>query len=185
MLTGKLERVDGLLTGGYLISIYSDYDPHLSGIVGEDIVFGVKKYRKRRSLDANSYYWILVTKLAEAIRESKSRVHNKMLRQYGQRFLVDGKPVLAVLLDTEETEKQTLEDDAIHLKQTSEVKSGKDGKLYRTYVLMRGSHDYDSREMSILIDGIISECQEVGIETMTPDELERLRGYEKQAFKTV
>jgi hypothetical protein len=51
--------------------------------------------------------------------------------------------------------------------------------------VLRGSSDYDSREMSILIDGTISDCQDVGIETMTPDELLRLKGYEKQAFKTV
>ena len=52
MLTGKLERVDGLLTGGYLISIYSDYDPHLSGVVGEGIVFDVKKVHTKLVVSA-------------------------------------------------------------------------------------------------------------------------------------
>lgn len=46
--------------------------------------------------------------------------------------------------------------------------------MYRTYMMLRGSHEYDTREMSQLIDGLISECREVGIETLTPGELERM-----------
>jgi hypothetical protein len=47
------------------------------------------------------------------------------------------------------------------------------------YRLYRGTHTYDSREMAMLIDGTIEECKEQGIETMTPNELERLKGYER------
>ena len=90
-----------------------------------------------------------------------------------------------MLPDTEEAENEAYELETVHIKPTSQVKQGKDGKTYRAYYVLRGSSDYDSREMSILIDGTISDCQEVGIETMTPDELLRLKGYEKQAFKTV
>ena len=41
-------------------------------------------------------------------------------------------------------------------------------------MMLRGSHDYDTREMSVLIDGLVSECKEVDIETIPPDELRRL-----------
>lgn len=185
MVKGKLESVNGLLDGGYLVTIRAAMNPHISELVGKDVVFDVKKDRKRRSLDANGYYWILVTKLSEAIKSSKTRTHNLMIKRYGQRFMIDEKPVLVVIPNTEESIRKTEEDETVHLKPTPEIKEGKDGKMYRTCVLMRGSHDYDTREMSILIDGIISECKDVGIETMTPDELLRLKGYEKQAFKTV
>jgi hypothetical protein len=40
---------------------------------------------------------------------------------------------------------------------------------------MRGSHTYDSREMSRLIDGTVSEAKELGIETLSPAELERMK----------
>lgn len=45
---------------------------------------------------------------------------------------------------------------------------------YRTYVMLKGSSDYDTREMSELIDGLVSECKECGIETATPEELQRM-----------
>ena len=34
-----------------------------------------------------------------------------------------------------------------------------------------GSSHYDTEEMSIFIDGIVSEAEELGIQTKTPDEL--------------
>ena len=42
------------------------------------------RYRKKRSLDANAYYWVLVTKMAEALKVSKPFMHNHLLRKYGQ-----------------------------------------------------------------------------------------------------
>lgn len=44
------------------------------------------------------------------------------------------------------------------------------------YRLMRGSHTYDSREMSELIKGTIQEAEDLGIETLTPRELEQMLG---------
>jgi hypothetical protein len=43
--------------------------------------------------------------------------------------------------------------------------------FYRIY---RGSHTYNSAEMAKLIEGTISECKQVGIETATPDELRHM-----------
>lgn len=39
---------------------------------------------------------------------------------------------------------------------------------------IKGSSQYNTREMSRLIDGLVSECKECGIETLTPEELERM-----------
>lgn len=46
--------------------------------------------------------------------------------------------------------------------------------MYRTYLMLRGSHTYDTKEMSVLINGLVEECKEQGIETLTPDELRRM-----------
>lgn len=48
------------------------------------------------------------------------------------------------------------------------------GKKFTHIRVYAGSSTYDSREFSIFIDGVIDECKELGIETMTPDEIERL-----------
>lgn len=173
-MKGVIERVEGLLTGEYRISILTPVKPQIPAEVGEPIEFTIGKEKRHRSLDANAYYWQLVTKLADVFRTSKPAMHNILLRRYGQYEMIDGKAVYIVIPDTPQAEKKILEDEYVHLKPTSQVKTGKDGLPYRTYMMLRGSHDYDTREMSVLIDGLVSECKEVDIETIPPDELRRL-----------
>lgn len=140
----------------------------------------LKQYREKRSLDANAYYWVLVGKLADVLGQSSAWVHNHMLRKYGQIMVIDYQGVYTVLLDTDEAQKAIDEAETYHLKPTSQVKPGKGGKMYRTYMMLRGSSDYDSKEMSTLINGLVEECKVVGIETLPPAELERMiKAYEK------
>jgi hypothetical protein len=49
------------------------------------------------------------------------------------------------------------------------------GKLYRVYIVMKGSHTYDTKQMSVLIDGTVGEAKDLGIETLPPHELERMK----------
>ena len=98
-----------------------------------------------------------------------------MLRKYGQLERIDGRPVWVILPETDEIANKVDEDETLHVRPTDEVKTGKDGKLYRTYVLLKGSHQLNSKEMTVLLDGIISECREVGVETATPEEIERMK----------
>lgn len=146
------------------------------------------RHRKKRSLDANAYYWQLLTKVAESMELSKPQAHNYFLRHYGQLAIFDGKAAYIVLPDTKETEKTIEQSETYHLKPTSQVKEGKDGLMYRTYMMLRGSSEYNTKEMSVLIDGLVSEAKELGIEVLSPDELERLkeewRAYE-QAHKSM
>jgi 16S rRNA U1498 N3-methylase RsmE len=41
--------------------------------------------------------------------------------------------------------------------------------------VMRGSHTYNTAEMSRLIDATVEEAKELGVETLTPDQLERMK----------
>lgn len=134
----------------------------------------VKQFREKRSLDANAYYWQLLTQLSDALNVSKPFLHNRMLRQYGQLMIIDEQAVYTVLPDSEEAERTISNAETYHLKPTAQVKEGKGGKMYRTYMMLRGSSDYDTKEMSVLINGLVEECKEAGIETMTPDELRRM-----------
>lgn len=132
------------------------------------------QYREKRSLTANAYYWQLLSKLAEAVGTSKPYMHNRMLRRYGQTAVLDGKTVFLVIPDTDEAENNAMEAETFHIKPTSQVKEGKDGVMYRTYTMLRGSSEYNSLEMSKLIDGLVSECKEQNIETLPPEELKRM-----------
>lgn len=141
----------------------------------EKLSVRIVRYREKRSLDANAYYWKLLSKVAEAMHVSMSFAHNFFLRRYGQIELFDNQAVYVVIPDTDEAEKRVWEAETYHLKPTSQVKPGKDGRMYRTYMMLRGSSSYDTKEMSKLIDGLVSEAKEMGIETLPPDELERIK----------
>ena len=140
----------------------------------------VKRHREKRSLDANAYYWQLLSRLAESAGISKNRAHNLMLRRYGQTETVDGQMIYVVVPDDDSGEEKALEAETYHIKPTSEVKQARDGAAFRTYIMLRGSSTYDTREMSELINGLVSECREMGIETMTPDQLAEMMALHEQ-----
>lgn len=138
----------------------------------------ITKYKKKRSLDANAYYWTLLTKFADVVGLSNPEAHNMMLRGYGQSEIFDGKAVYVTIPDTEESEKKVNNATDYHLAPTSQVRMGNDDVMYRTYRLLRGSRTYDTKEMSRLIDGLITCCKEAGIpetEIASPNEKEILK----------
>lgn len=148
-----------------------------------DVRVTVKDWRDKRSLDANAYYWVLISKLAGLLKISKPRAHNLILRRYGQILTADGQKVIVMLPDTEEAEEMALEALTFHVRPTSQVRNGNPVN-FRGYVLLRGSSDYDTREMSELLDGLIDECKQAGIETATPEEIQRMKElYERNHTK--
>ena len=48
-------------------------------------------------------------------------------------------------------------------------------KEFSHYKIFKGSSEFDSKEMSIFIDGIVQECKQLGISTLTPDEIAQLK----------
>lgn len=134
----------------------------------------LSKHKEGRSLNANAYYWCLIGKLAKALNISTSYCHNVMLRRYGVLEMVDETPVYLLIQDTEEATKKADEAETYHIKPTSNVRTGNDGKTYRTYMLLKGSSQYDTAEMAALISGLRDECTNVGIPVETPDEIANL-----------
>ena len=123
----------------------------------------IKPFRKKRSLSANAYFHVLVTKIAEA--------KNLMIGRYGQPELIKGD--IAVLKTNVPTDIMYKKEDVHTVAIGRRLEKGKEVVFYR---LMRGSHTYDSREMSELIKGTIQEAEDLGIETLTPRELEQILG---------
>ena len=121
----------------------------------------------KRSLDANAFYWTLTTRIAKAINISLAEAHNRNLSRYGVPMLVDGKCVYAYLPDTTETEKSVLQNETVHMKATSSVTRGKNG-MFRAYMVMKGSSEMDTEEFSRLVDGVIDECKQMGVDYRKP-----------------
>lgn len=175
--TARIKDIGRTLAGNLTITLESQQidaaaAAALSQVDGLDVE--IRKKRKKRSLDANAYYWKLASEAAESLHVSKPYIHNQMLRRYGQIALIDGQAIYAVLPDTDEAQKSVDEAQTYHLKPTSQIKEGKGGIMYRTYMMLKGSSEYDTKEMSQLIEGLVSECKEMGIETLPPVELKRM-----------
>lgn len=148
---------------------------------GDDQTYEVRLYKAPRTKSQNSYYWTLLSKVADAHKMSKTELHNRMLRDFGQVLQVDDTVALTCLPDTDKAERKALQMETLHLKPTSQVREDKNGIMRRTYVILRGSSDYNTAEMSALVDGIVQEAKQLGIETMTPAELEAIRVIERRA----
>lgn len=142
----------------------------------DPVAIKIGKATTKRSLDANSYYWLLLGKLSKALNISNPYCHNLMLRRYGTFEEFDGQVAYWVLPDTDDATKKADEAETYHIKPTSQVRQGKDGVMYRTYILLKGSHDYTKEEFSKLLEGLVDECKHAGIETRSKEEIDSLLG---------
>lgn len=127
-----------------------------------DTVFDLKidKHRNKRSLDANNYAWHLINEIANALRMSKEEVYLQMLKSYGQRDYV------SMLSNVNASD---------YFKYYEEQGVFKNnGNTFRSYLVFKGTSQYDSREMSIFIDGLVQEARQLGIETLEDIEIKNL-----------
>lgn len=127
----------------------------------------VKQWREKRSLDANAYFHVLVGKIADKLILSKAKAKNVLICKYGQPQLLPDENIL--VYKTNAPEEFMWEQESIHC---IPVKYEETATFYKVY---RGSHTYDTAEMSVLIDGTVEDAKELEIETATPDEIERMK----------
>lgn len=172
-MKAKLNDLSFALDGSARLTLQTEEDPRelFERLKDLPVRVEIKQWREKRSLDANAYYWCLLGKCAAALKISNPRAHNLMLRRYGVPERIDEQLVYLVLPESEEAEEKALESENYHIKPTAQVKVGKDGKAYRTYIMLRGSSSYDSQEMNVLINGLVEECRALGIETRSPEEI--------------
>ena len=123
----------------------------------------IKEHREKRSLDANAYCWVLLDKLAEALDTTKEELYRGYVRKIGPFKDFD------LTVDEAQTFRTAWE----RLGQgwpTEQVDFTPDGErvVIRAYY---GSSTYNTKRMSRLIDMIVEDCKEQGIETLTPQQL--------------
>lgn len=124
-------------------------------------VFDITEHKERRSRDANALLWACLGKLAGALRSDKWAVYLQMLKRYGQYTYICVKPKAV-----EAIKKQWRECEEIGHVDID----GQDSVQMLCYF---GSSTYNSKEFSILLDGVISEMKEMGLETPADCELKR------------
>ena len=128
--------------------------------------YEIKEHREKRSLNANAYAWTLIGKIADNMRKSKEEVYLTMLRDYGQSEIISVRSDININGYFKYFEKFG----------TGQV-NGKDFTHYKIY---KGSSEYDTREMSIFIDGVCQEANALGIQTLTPTQLAELKSLQER-----
>lgn len=145
-------------------------------------VWDLQEHKEKRSLTQNAYYWKLAGEVAKkSIKYGANinEIHNRNLRELGLREYINDQPIVIYIPDTEKAEKTALNAESYHLKPTSQTRTGKDGTVFRCYVMLRGSHTFNTEEMSALVDLMIQEAVAVGVEVISPRELAQMREWEK------
>lgn len=169
-MRARLHDLSRGLDGGYLLTVSTRED--VRGLFEElrekEIDVDLKKHRETRSLNANAYLWQLLTKLSEVLDgETKESLYLDYVRTCGPHK------------DFELTESEASTFRVAWEKlgtgwPTEQVDYSPDGErvVIRAYY---GSSTYNTRQMSRLIDMVVEDCREQGIETMTERDLSLLK----------
>lgn len=128
----------------------------------------IRERKKKRSLDANAYFWTLCRKLAVKLNVPEKEVYRKLITEIGSYEMLAIKTDAVARFITE-WEKNGI---GWICQEVGESRSQKGFTWIKAYY---GSSRYNTAEMARLIDSIIEECTEVGIETLTPHEIEMLK----------
>ena len=128
----------------------------------------VKKLSKKRSLNANAYFHLLVGKIAEKNHTSKARTKNLLMARYGQEEMIEGKRyVISVDSSIPICEREDIHCKAIGYGFVND-------KEFTHYCVLRPTHEYNSAEMAHLIDGTVEEAKELGIATLSENEIKHM-----------
>lgn len=123
----------------------------------------VKEYRKKRSLSQNAYMWVLLDEIGKAVNRSKEDVYRELVKDYG---------VFEIIPLKDEAVKRFNHNWAKNgLGWFTDVLGKSKLKGYTNLIVYYGSSTYDTKEMTRLLDAVINECQELGIQTMTLSEI--------------
>lgn len=165
--TGTLHGAT-MANGKIIISFAVDSDAGLTELMQGDLLdIKATKHRASRSLSANAYMWVLIGEIAEKTGEPRSEIYRHAIQEAGV-----VKP-LAVKADIAQSVTNMLTDvkpsGTGDFALTGATKNG-----WTEIYLYVGSSKYNTAEMSRLIDYVVDECKELGIDTKTPEEISGL-----------
>jgi len=132
----------------------------------KDKTFEVKEHKKKRSLNANAYCWVLIGKIADVIGATKEEVYKDYIHLKGiyRVITIDKKAASTFIRVWQERGLGWVCD-------TSETKN----EDFIDVVAYYGTSSYNTQQMARFIDFVVEEAKALDIETLTPDEIERLK----------
>lgn len=146
-----------MLTGKMMITLESSQNiTETEELQNQELTCRLCKFKKRRTLDANAYFWVLAHKLAAKMEIPVGEIYRSYVRDKDLEALMQGWNSNGLGWIAEPFESKT--------------------EGCTNVILYSGSSTYDTAQMHRLIDLVVQDCKEQGIETMTPAELAMLIG---------
>lgn len=167
-MVGKIVECSRSIEGKPRVTFEVDSFDEIRGMEEKEISIEVKISRNKRSLNANAYFHVLMGKIAEKLKISKQRAKNLLLAKYGQReILEDGPLIISILSNVDMLEREDIHCVPVGYGEVN-------GKDFTHWAILKPSHEYDTKEMAELIDGTIEDAKELGIETLSENEIKRM-----------
>ncbi len=151
------------------VEVDADFRNDFDRLRDHDVSIEIKRYRNKRSKDANAYFHVLVNKIAEAQGLGDDEVKKSLVIEYGalakdeDGYTVGFKLPASANIDT-----------IYPYAKIFDVRE-ENGRTFNCYLVYKHTHELDSKEMSRLIDGAIYVAKDLGIETDTPEQLARYK----------
>lgn len=174
-MIGKLKELSFTRNGEQILSVVlkSDVSELFDELKDFDIDIEIKKHRAKRSLDANAYCWLLCGKIADKLadddtRNTKESVYREAIRQIG---------VYKDFQNLSSDDAKTL-CTAWGMLGTGWITEQVDFSQNGEFVTIRcyyGSSQYNTKQMSRLIDNLVQDCISLGIPTETPEQIEKIK----------
>lgn len=149
------------------ITVQTDFRDLFDKLKDKVLDIVIKEHREIRSKNANAYFHVLVNKIANETGESDEAVKVRLVTDYGVVDQDEDGLVLGFKISAKANPAKIY-------KYTRFVEDRvENGKPIKVYLVLKETHEMDTKEMARLIDGTIEEARELGIDTDTPDELAR------------
>lgn len=168
-MKGKLKDLTRNFDGSYnlTVTVNGDCRDVWDKYREKDVAVEIKQYREKRSLDANGYCWSLIDKIAAKMHLDKVEVYREAIKAIGG---------VSTIVCVQNVAVDALRD-GWQGRGIGWITDTMPSKIEgcTNVILYYGSSTYDTRQMSILIDHVVQDAKALGIETMTPAELEALK----------
>lgn len=129
---------------------------------GKLLAMEVKPYRAKRSLDANAMLWSILSEMAAALSTTKDELYLEVLERYGVFTHIVVKPEMVDRVMREWRTVRSLGEVTVN---------GKTGVQLQCYF---GSSTYNTKEFSVLLEGVIQDARDLGIDVITESEKQLL-----------
>jgi hypothetical protein len=132
----------------------------------DDVIYDITEHKEKRSLNANSYCWTLIGKIAAAVGNTKEEIYRDYIKNKGiYRIVTMNKEAVPTFI------KIWSEKGLGWICETSETKIT--GLI--DVVAYYGTSSYNTKQMANFIDYVVQEAKQLNIETLTPDKIAELK----------